>query len=179
MNDLSLHILDIAENCINAGAKNIEIIIDENTKTDELIIEINDDGKGMDEETVKKLTDPFFTSRTTRKVGLGIPLFKEAAENAGGSLKIDSKPGTGTKIKAVFENSHIDRKPLGDVAETLISLILLSNEAEIIYKQLKNEKEFDFNTKELKEQLGTGNLKEPGLLIELKKILKQKLTEIQ
>ena len=179
MNDLSLHILDVAENSINAGAKNIEIIIDEDIENDRLTIEINDDGKGMDDATINKLSDPFFTSRNTRKVGLGIPFLNEAAENANGNLTISSKSGIGTRIKAVFQYSHIDRKPVGDTEETLISLILLANETEFIYKHIKNNKEFDFNTMELKEQLGIKDLDEPGLLIQLKKILKQKLLEIQ
>ncbi len=179
MDDLSLHILDVAENCINADAKNIEISVNEDIKNDKLIIEINDDGKGMDEEMAEAIKDPFVTSRKTRKVGLGIPLLKEAAETSGGSLEINSEIGVGTKVKAVFQYSNIDRKPLNKTEETIISLILLGNNTEIEFKYKKNEKEFEFSTKELKKELGLKTLNDVTLLNQLKKILKNKLTEIQ
>ena len=179
MDDLSLHILDVAENSINADAKNIEISVNEDIKNDKLIIEINDDGKGMDEEMAEAIKDPFVTSRTTRKVGLGIPLLKEAAEISGGSLEINSKKGVGTKVKAVFQYSNIDRKPLNKTEETIISLILLGKNTEIEFKYKKNEKEFEFSTKELKKELGVETLNDVTLLNQLKIILKNKLTEIQ
>ena len=179
MDDLSLHILDVAENCINADAKNIEILVNEDIKNDKLIIEINDDGKGMDDEMTEAIKDPFVTSRTTRKVGLGIPLLKEAAEISGGSLEINSKKGVGTKVKAVFQYSNIDRKPLNKTEETIISLILLGKNTDIEFKYKKNEKEFEFSTKELKKELGVETLNDVTLLNQLKIILKNKLTEIQ
>jgi len=179
MDDLSLHILDVAENCINAEAKNIEILINEDLKNDKLIIEINDDGKGMDKEMTEAIKNPFVTSRTTRNVGLGIPLLKEAAEMAGGSLKIKSVKGVGTKVKAVFQYGNIDRKPLNKIEETIISLMLLGKNTEIDFKYKKNGKEFDFSTKELKNELGLESLNDVTLLNQLKEILKNKLTEIQ
>jgi anti-sigma regulatory factor (Ser/Thr protein kinase) len=179
MNDLSLHILDVAENCINADAKNIKILVAEDLKNNKLIIEINDDGKGMDEETVKEVMNPFVTSRTTRKVGLGIPFLKEAAEMAGGKIEIESKKNYGTKIKAVFQHDNIDRKPLGDLPETLIALLLLSKNTEIYFKYSKNEKMFEFDTKDLKKELGLETLGDINLLNKLKSILIQKISEIQ
>jgi len=179
MNDLSLHILDVAENCINADAKNIKILVAEDLKNNKLIIEINDDGKGMDEETVKEVMNPFVTSRTTRKVGLGIPFLKEAAEMAGGKIEIESKKNFGTKIKAVFQHDNIDRKPLGDLPETLIALLLLSKNTEIYFKYSKNEKMFEFDTKDLKKELGLEKLGDINLLNKLKSILIQKISEIQ
>jgi anti-sigma regulatory factor (Ser/Thr protein kinase) len=179
MNDLSLHILDVAENCINADAKNIKILVAEDLKNNKLIIEINDDGKGMDEETVKEVMNPFVTSRTTRKVGLGIPFLKEAAEMAGGKIEIESKKNYGTKIKAVFQHDNIDRKPLGDLPETLIALLLLSINTEIYFKYSKNEKMFEFDTKDLKKELGLETLGDINLLNKLKSILIQKISEIQ
>jgi len=178
MNDLSLHILDIAENSINAGANNIEIIVDENIENDKLILEINDDGKGMDRDTLTKLTDPFFTSRKTRKVGLGIPLLLESANEADGSLTVNSEPGKGTKVWAVLKYSHIDRKPLGDMAETLISLMLLSDKTELFYRHIKNSNVFEFNTKDLKRQLNIGTLKEVNILKGIKNIISKKLSEL-
>jgi len=179
MDDLSLHILDVAENCINAEAKNIEILVNENIADNKLIIEINDDGKGMNEEIIEAVKNPFVTSRTERKVGLGIPLLAEAAEMSGGNIKIDSQPGRGTQIKAVFEHDNIDRKPLGDLAESLIALILLAGNTEINFKYKKNQKEFAFNTKKLKKDLNLDKLNDIYLLNQLKIIIKQKISEIQ
>ncbi len=179
MNDLSLHILDVAENCIDAGAKNIEIIINEDTKRDFLTIKINDDGKGIDEEMLKQIQNPFSTSRTTRKVGLGIPFLKEAAESCDGNLVIKSAKGVGTRIKSTFKHSHIDRKPLGDIAESLIALILRSEKTEILYYHKKNGKDFVFRTKDLKIQLKVKTLKQASLLKNLKEIIKQKISELQ
>ncbi len=179
MDDLSLHILDVSENSIDAGARNLEIIIKEDTKKDILTIEINDDGKGIDEEMLNQIQNPFITSRTTRKVGLGIPFLKEAAESCDGSLIIKSAIGVGTRIKATFKHSHIDRKPLGDIAETLIALILRADKTEILYYHRKNGKDFTFRTKDLKLQLKTKDLKQVMLLNSFKKIIKQKISELQ
>jgi signal transduction histidine kinase len=121
MREITLHLLDIAENSVAAGAKNIDIYIEENLLKDRLYLSIEDDGKGMDEETVKAITDPFTTSRTERKVGLGIPLLKNAAEACEGSLTVTSALGKGTKIEATFQHSHIDRMPLGDVGHNIFT----------------------------------------------------------
>jgi anti-sigma regulatory factor (Ser/Thr protein kinase) len=136
--DLSLHILDLAENSIEAGASKIEIIIRENTKTDWLTIEIIDNGKGMSPEVLKRALDPFFTTKTVRRVGLGLSLFKDAAQEAGGDLTIQSKVGQGTKLKATFQLSHIDRKPMGSLTQTLMTLIIGHPEIRFIYSYQKN-----------------------------------------
>jgi hypothetical protein len=141
-------------------------------------LEIIDDGKGVDNKTIEQMSDPFFTSRVTRKVGLGIPFLKESAESANGSLKIDSGPGIGTKVMATFQYSHIDRKPLGDIPETLISLILRSDISEIYYRHFKKDNLFEFNTVDLKKSLNIDSLKEIGLLNNLKKLIRQKITEL-
>lgn len=179
MNDISLHILDISENSIEAGAKNIEIKITEDAKNDLLTVEINDDGKGIKVEMMGKIADPFTTSRKTRNVGLGIPLFKEAAESSGGNFCIDSKEGAGTRVKAEFKYSHIDRKPLGNMPETLIAIILRAENTDIAYCHRKNGKEFVFRTKDLKKDLKIISLNEPGLLKNLKEILNHKISELQ
>ncbi|MBP1599784.1 MAG: putative metal-dependent phosphoesterase, family, partial [Acidobacteria bacterium] len=111
MEDLSLHILDIAQNSIEAGATEVEIDLTESPKEDHLEIEVRDNGRGMDPETAARATDPFFTSRTTRRVGLGLPLLAEAARAAGGSLTLESRPGKGSRVRAVFRHGHIDRAP--------------------------------------------------------------------
>ena len=179
MNDLSLHILDISENSIEAGAKNIEIIITEDAKNDLLTLEINDDGKGIKEEMIEQVSNPFTTSRKTRNIGLGIPLFKEAAESSGGKFSIDSKEGTGTRVKAEFRYSHVDRKPLGNMPETLIAIILRAENTDIAYCHRKNGKDFEFRTKDLKDDLKIKSLNEPGLLKNLKEILNHKISELQ
>ncbi len=138
MEDLSLHILDIAENSIAAGAKKIEIKIIEEKKKDSLTIEITDDGKGMDEKTLKKVMDPFFTTRNTRKVGLGLPFLAQSAEESGGSIKIESEPGKKTTVKATFGYSHIDRKPFGDMGETLKVLIAGNPDINFIFEYQKD-----------------------------------------
>jgi len=123
MEDLSLHVLDIAENAVAAGAQKVDIRIAEDEKNDLLTIEIEDDGSGMDEETLRKATDPFFTTKKGRKVGLGLSLLSQAAKECDGKLEIESQPGQGAIVKATFRRSHVDRKPLGDMAQTLSALI--------------------------------------------------------
>ncbi|MEW6102647.1 MAG: ATP-binding protein [bacterium] len=139
MEDISLHILDIAENSIRAGAKKIRIEITEDTKVDILTIAIIDDGKGMDIETLKKATSPFFSTKG-KKIGLGLSLLAQSAKEAEGSFSIESKPDKGTKVFASFKLSHIDRKPLGNIGETIKTLIVANPEIRFIYKQSLNKK---------------------------------------
>ena len=151
MEDLSLHILDIVENSIAARAGRVEIKVAEDVERDLLTIEIIDDGLGMDEETVEKVADPFFTTRTTRKVGLGLPLLAQAAGESGGGVEIQSRFGKGTKIKATFGRSHIDRKPWGNMEETLKTLIAGHPEIDFIYEYRKNGQVYRLDTKETKK----------------------------
>ena len=148
MEDLSLHILDIAENSISASAKRIEIRIDEDQTNDLLTIEIKDDGKGMDKQTLQKVLDPFFTTRTTRRVGLGLSLLAQATRESNGKIELDSKPGGGTKIKASFRFSHLDRKPMGDIDETLRTLVIGHPEIDFLYEHKKNNSIYRFDTRE-------------------------------
>ena len=131
MEDLSLHILDLVENSITAGAREVRILIDEDNAENRLSLEITDDGKGMDEEMCSKVLDPFFTTRTTRRVGLGLPLLAQAARQSGGSLELDSAPGRGSTVRAVFQMGHPDLKPLGDVASTLGAILAGRPELEV------------------------------------------------
>ncbi|MBB6214913.1 hypothetical protein HNQ80_000998 [Anaerosolibacter carboniphilus] len=153
MRELSLHILDIAQNSIAAEASCIEIEISEDTVQDILIISIIDNGKGMDESFLQKVTDPFVTSRNTRKVGLGISLFKVAAEMCNGIFTIHSAIGKGTTVTAQFQRSHIDRVPLGNMAETVMTLIMSNEQIDYIYKHTLNGKKFVFDTREVKKVL--------------------------
>lgn len=146
MEDQSLHILDIVENSIRAGAKEVEIRIDEDVAKDRLEIEISDDGAGMDQATLEKALDPFFTTKSVRKVGLGLSLFREAARAAGGDMTVQSKPGKGTSVKATFRHSHIDRQPLGDLGKTLETLIVANPEVRFRFYHRENGEELRFDS---------------------------------
>jgi len=154
MEDLSLHVLDIAENSIAAGAQHVEIRVQESEKNDRLCLEIIDDGHGMSEDMLQKATDPFVTTRTTRRVGLGLSLFEQAAKRAGGEFKIASTPGVGTKVTGVFQSSHVDRQPLGDMNATLLALIVGNPQIEFTYLHQTDDSQAAISTKEIKAQLG-------------------------
>ncbi len=152
MEDLSLHILDVAENSISGSAKRIEIRIDEDTEKDVLTIEIKDDGKGMDKQMLEKALDPFFTTRTTRRVGLGLPMLAQAARETEGKIELDSNPGRGTTVKATFRYSHPDRKPMGDIHETIRTLVMGHPEIDFLYEHKKNGSVYRFDTREIDEK---------------------------
>ncbi|MCB6610373.1 ATP-binding protein [[Clostridium] symbiosum] len=154
MTELSLNILDVAENSTRAGAKLVRIAVEADFPSDLLTISIRDDGCGMSEEQVSQVTDPFFTSRTTRKVGLGVPFFKYAAESTGGSFIISSVPGRGTDVTATFVLSHIDRMPLGDITSTIHTLIVYHPDTDFVYTYRYNEKSFTLDTRQFREILG-------------------------
>ena len=154
MEDLSLHILDIVENSVAANADTIEIRITEDLEKDLLSLEVIDNGLGMEEETLEKVLDPFYTSKTVRRFGLGIPLLLESAKAANGRLSITSKKGKGTKIQADFQHSHIDRKPLGDISQTIITLIMGNPEINLVYVHTKNSHTFRFDTEKIKARIG-------------------------
>lgn len=152
MEDLALHILDIVENSIAASARRIAIVIVEDTERDVLSIEIRDDGKGMDAETRERALDPFFTTRTTRRVGLGIPLLAQAARESDGSFKLLSEPGKGTTVKASFRRSHPDRKPLGDMLETIRTIMAGRPELELSYEHRIDGSVYQFDTRDMKRR---------------------------
>ena len=171
MQDLSLNVLDIAENSVKAKATEIKISVLENGDSLEIIIE--DNGCGMSEETVKNVVDPFYTTRTTRKVGLGVPFFKMSAEQTGGSFLISSEIGVGTRVSAKYDMSHIDMMPVGDMEETVLSLVTLNTHIDFLYVRSKNGNTFEFSTKEIKEILGDVPLNEPEIVVFLRDYLKQ------
>jgi signal transduction histidine kinase len=152
MEDLSLHILDIAENSISGSAKRIEIRIEEDQANDVLTIEIKDDGKGMDEQTLQQALDPFFTTRTTRRVGLGLSLLAQATRETDGKIELNSSPGQGTMVKATFCLSHLDRKPMGDINETMRILVAGHPEIDFLYEHKKNGSVYRFDTRETDEK---------------------------
>ena len=146
MRELSLNILDIAQNSIAAGASLIRIDVAENTAKNELLISISDNGCGMTREQVSNVLDPFYTTRTTRKVGMGIPLFRLAAEQTGGRLTIESEKGKGTTTSALFRTDSIDFTPLGDVTSTVVILISMNTDRDFIYTRSRDGESFSLNT---------------------------------
>ncbi len=173
MEDISLHILDIAENSIEAGAKNVAIHVTEDLSRDLFKVEITDDGRGLDPEDLKRATDPFYTTRTTRRVGLGLGLLQEAAKSANGHLDIYSIPGAGTMVVAVFQLSHIDRKPLGEIGETITTIISRRPDIDVTYTHERNGRKFVFRTIDIREQVGDMAINTVGTLNFVRKYVTQ------
>ena len=178
MQEISLNILDIAQNSIRADATLIEIDIAENIADDSFVFSIKDNGCGMSEEMVKNVTDPFVTTRTTRKIGLGIPLLRSMAQAAGGDLKIESRLGEGTVVTATFSHSHIDRQPLGDIASVISSLISMNPDIDFVYTHIFNESDFSLDTRELRSILGEVSFSEPSVALWIRDYVNEGLTEI-
>lgn len=178
MEDISLHVLDVAENGLRAGARKIVIKITEDLSANMLEVEVEDDGKGMDPEMAAKAMDPFFTTRDTRKVGLGLALLRDAAELAGGKMTIASGPGKGTKVIATFQHDHIDRKPIGDMGSTIVGILMGSSEVDVIYEHRVDGKEFRLDTRELREELHPVSLGSPEVLQWVRSYVNQGLKEI-
>ena len=172
-----MHVLDIAENSIAAGARHVEIRVRESRRQDLLSLEIVDDGCGMSEEMLEKATDPFFTTRTTRRVGLGLSLFEQAAKRAGGEFKIVSNPGAGTKVTGVFQHSHVDRQPLGDMDQTLLALVVGHPEIEFTYLYQTDDAQVSFSTVEIKARLGDIPINSPQGISAVRKGL-EKVEEV-
>lgn len=164
MRELSLNVMDVAQNSIRAEAKLVAITVNESDKNDRLSISIEDNGCGMTEEQVKKVVDPFFTTRTTRKVGLGIPLFKLSAEQTGGSFDIKSQVGKGTVTKASYVKSHVDMTPLGDINSTIEILIRCNPDTDFVFTHSTDNGSFTLDTRELREILGDVSLDTPDVL---------------
>lgn len=174
MRELALNILDIADNSVKADAS--LIIIEITAENNLLDITITDDGCGMNPEMLKRVTDPYMTSRTTRKVGLGIPLFNQAAEAAGGSFEIKSEEGRGTIVKAVFQIDNIDREPLGSVSDTIAAL--LSDKYDLVLEVSVNKKAFSFDTRELKSALENTDIENPEIISAVKQMITENIIEI-
>lgn len=150
MRELSLHILDLVQNSAEAGADCISLAVIEDKTSDLLTIRVTDNGRGMDAQTAKQVIDPFYTSRKTRKVGLGLPLIDMSTEQCDGQLLIKSAVGQGTVVEASWRLSHLDRPPLGDLPSTLKSLIIGNSDIDIRYSHMVDDNEFCLSTRELK-----------------------------
>lgn len=179
MNELSLYILDIAQNSLAAKSKNVYITITESKKNNLLTFNIVDDGCGMSKETLERVTSPFYTSRTTRKVGLGLPLFKELCEQCFGTFTITSEEGKGTNLTGTFVLDNIDLPPIGDIEGSLYILAINEQNIDIYFKYQTDEEDFSFSTKEIKEILDGVSLNDPLVLTWLKDYIKDGLNRIK
>ncbi|MFA5675759.1 MAG: ATP-binding protein [Christensenellales bacterium] len=176
MRDLSLHILDIAENSLSAGSS--LVTIDIKAQSDVLTIRICDNGRGMSEYMMERVKSPFVTTRKTRDIGLGIPLFALNCENSGGGLKVTSAPKEGTQILATLGLSHIDRPPLGDIAQTAAVLALTNENADFVLTASRDENKFSFDTRIIKETLGGVPISQPQVSAFIHQYLQEGLKQV-
>jgi hypothetical protein len=177
MEDLSLHILDIAENGIAAGAKRISISINENKKRDLLTIRVSDNGRGMSKDTLRRALDPFFSTKG-KATGLGLALLAQAAEQCGGGLAIATAYGKGTKVMARFHYGHIDRPPLTNMTGTIATLVLGHPEVRFLYRHRHNGRVFRFDGRTLSRDFGPSPVLNPALIAAVKKELRSGLGRI-
>ena len=178
MRELSLNVMDVAQNSVRAEASLVRITVDESDKEDRMTIEIADNGCGMSDEQVQQVIDPFFTTRTTRKVGLGVPLFKLSAEQTGGSFDIRSKQGVGTTTTASYVKSHVDMTPLGDINDTVKILIQCNPDIDFLFTHSTDNGSFTLDTRELREVLDGVSLDTPDVLEWIADFLKENTQSI-
>ena len=179
MKDLSMHIMDILQNSTRAGATEVTLEVLEDVAADTLTIRFIDNGCGMDAETVQKVINPFFTTRTTRKVGLGLPLLKQNTEQTGGSLDIQSEKGKGTTVTAVFGRSHLDRPPMGDLAGTIVLTASAYPDIRFIFHYHNGETDYVFDTVEVNEALDGISIQEPEVIQYLKEMIQENIGNVE
>jgi anti-sigma regulatory factor (Ser/Thr protein kinase) len=177
MKEIALHLLDIAENSLEAGATVVELVL-ELTPGGMLEISILDNGRGMDDETLKMTSDPFFTSRTTRRVGMGIPLLRQHAELTGGHVEIRSEKGKGTELKAVFVAGHPDIQPLGDIEGCWMMLAAFQHEANIVMRCKTPKGDFEISSEQAKQELDVERFDKSELKEALKRLIRNNLAAI-
>lgn len=179
MKELSLHILDVAENSMASGADLVEIHVEEDYRDNILKITIKDNGKGMDQTYLKKATDPFFTTKGSKKVGLGLSLLKEQCEKCDGNFSLDSIPGKGTEMQAQLRLDHIDLPPLGNMASSVIALVLRNSSSDLLYTHTVNDNIFSLDTRQLKGQLEEIPINHPEVIAFIKEQIEKGLTAIR
>lgn len=178
MKELSMHVYDLMENSTAANAKDITLTIRDSLKDNIYHFTIEDNGKGMSPEYLARVTDPYTTSRTTRKVGLGLPLIKMNTESCGGGMKIDSTLGRGTRLEFWFQHNHWDRPPMGDLAGTIVMLISQHEAIHITYRHITDDGEYQLDTNELKEALDGISMNDLTIIRYLKEMVSENLAEI-
>lgn len=175
MRELADNLLDIAQNSIAAKATLVTIKIQIISSEDIIKMSFIDNGSGMSRELLQKVEDPFVTTRNTRRVGMGIPLFKQTALMTGGSFSISSTAGKGTIIEASLGLSHLDRPPLGDLAGTLLTLTLLNEDVDFVFIYLIDGREFSFDTREIKSIVAPLKLSDMNITAWLREYLKESI----
>lgn len=178
MKELSLHVYDLMENSIAANAKDIYLTITDSILKNDYHFVIEDNGKGMTPEFMVKVTDPYTTTRTTRKVGLGLPLIKMNSENCGGGMKLTSEVGKGTRLEFWFQHNHWDRPPMGDLAGTIVMLVSQHEDIHFVYRHITDQDEYVFDTDEVKEALGGMSMNDLSIIKYLKEMVSENLKEI-
>ena len=179
MKELSLHILDIVHNSISAKATDIEIKIIEQAEINSYILQVKDNGKGIDPQKISTITDPFVTSRKSRKVGMGLSLLKQRAEGTGGYLSIHSQPGQGTNVEVRFGLDHMDRPPIGQISSTIISLVTSHPDIRFKYHHITQNGIYIFDTLEILETLDGISLHQPDIRRFLLEMLEENLSAIK
>jgi anti-sigma regulatory factor (Ser/Thr protein kinase) len=177
MKEIALHLLDIAQNSVRACATEIRITLAVSTATDTMTLKVQDNGTGMDEETCKRAADPWYTSRTTRRVGLGLPLLQMNATLSGGTFEITSAPGKGTVVTATFGYSHIDRPPLGDLSGTIALLIFSNSSINIVFTHILDERKWSISTSEIIGELGREAVSDLTIVRGLREIIGENISE--
>ena len=178
MNNISLYILDIVQNSIKSHSSVVDVTIDINEDNGLLLIEILDDGDGMNEDALKKVFDPFYTTRDNRDVGLGLPLFKELCEICNGRLEIESEIGVGTKVQCQLDLNSLDLPPLGDLTDLVLTIILNDEDVELVFKYKKNNKHLIISTYEIKSKLENVSIQNPIVISWLKEFIKENFNSL-
>ncbi len=179
MQDLSLHVLDLIQNCVEAGAGTVRISLDESGLDGVVALEVSDDGRGMSPELLARVKDPFTTTRTTRRVGMGIPLIQQAVQAAGGDLSMESREGHGTTIRAWFLRDHIDAPPLGDVAQSVAIAIATNPGVRFVYTHTAANGSFCVDSKQIAEFLAEVSISDPGVVAWLKQHLREGIKQVR
>lgn len=179
MEDISLHILDVAENSINAGASLVKVQITEKTDEDTFTLRIEDNGRGIPREHLSEVLDPFYTTRTTRKIGMGLSLLAQSARDTGGNIDISSEENRGTVVEARFRPRHIDMKPLGNIADTLAVLVTGNPDADFSFSYERDGRKCAFDSREIKAELDGVPINSPEILAPLRNYLRDIVADVQ
>ncbi|MGB9823827.1 MAG: ATP-binding protein [Candidatus Hydrothermia bacterium] len=177
--ELSMHILDIVQNSVSAGANLVRVRVEEDSKKDLLLIEVEDNGVGMDRETIEKVQDPFYTTKTYKKVGLGIPLFKQTALHCEGTFEIKSEKGVGTLVRATFKKSHIDLPPIGNLKDTILTLVVAQPSVDFVFEIIRDGRTFVLDTREIKKELQDVPINHPEVIRFLKEYMDENMKTME
>jgi len=178
MQEISLHVLDLVQNAVEAGADRVDIEIVEDGPGDRLTVAVADNGRGMAPEMAARLTDPFYTTRQTRRVGLGVPLLAQAARATGGKVTVTSAPGRGTRVEAGFGLSHLDRPPLGDMAATVVTALVGRPGLHLVYRHRTGAGEYVLDSDRLREVVGEVRLDQPLVAQAIGDLVRQGLADL-